>query len=56
MDVQNILETSEPRPKQKNRRPEPPKHTKDHNFGYLGIFILYIFSTLRDVFPQIFVF
>ena len=27
-DVQNILETSEPRPKQ-NRRPEPLKQTKD---------------------------
>ena len=28
MHVQNILETSEPRPKQ-NRRPEPQKHTRD---------------------------
>ena len=39
MHVQNILDTSEPRPKQ-NRRPERQKHTKDSTFGYLSVFLL----------------
>ena len=38
-DVQNILETSEPRPTQ-NRRPEPRKHTQDPHFDYIGVFII----------------
>ena len=35
-DVQNILETSEHRPKE-NRRPEPRKHTKDPHFGVFNV-------------------
>ena len=37
--IQNVLDTSEPRPKQ-TRRPEPRKHTKELHFGYLGVFNL----------------
>ena len=50
MHVQNILETSEPRQKQK-RRPEPWKHTKDP-FGYLGVFNLDLFGTVRLFFEN----
>ena len=48
MDVQNILGTSEHQSKKKqNRHPEPRKHTKDTPFGYLGVFDLYFFGTMR---------
>ena len=40
------LKTSEPRPKQKKRRPEPRKHTEGF-FGYLGVFKLDFFGTMR---------
>ena len=45
-DVQNILEMPEPRPKQKHRRPEPRKHTKDPPF----VFSLSFSSALSDFF------
>ena len=45
MHVQNILDTAEPRLKQK-RRPEPRKHTKGPPFGYLGVFNFDFFSAL----------
>ena len=38
-NIQNMPETSEPRPKQ-NRRPEPQKHTKD---PHLAILVFWIF-------------
>ena len=50
MDVRNILETSEPRPTQ-NRRPEPPKHTKDPNFGVFNrLFLGKFFITIKGPF------
>ena len=52
MDVQNKLEMSELRPKQ-NRRPEPLKHSKDPNFGYLGVFN-FDFFRYYETFPIFF--
>ena len=42
--MQNLLETPEPRPKQKHRRPEPRKHTKDPP---LVFFTRIFFGTMR---------
>ena len=52
-DIQNILETSEPRLKQ-IRRPEPRKHTLYSNFGYLGVFNLDCFRKCTKESPFIF--
>ena len=51
-DVQNILETSEPRPKQ-NRRPEPRKHIEDPYLSIL-VFLTRVFLALWNFFLKIF--
>ena len=43
---------SEPRPTQ-NRRPEPLKHNKDPNVGYLVVFALDFFQQYETFFEKV---
>ena len=52
MDVQNILETLEPPPKQKHRRPEPRKHRKSPLVFFTLIFRKYAIFELFWIPPK----